>query len=439
LEQHAARQTELATRQRDLDQERRVLADEREQLAAGQDAIPPVPATRGSHVREGRAGAPLWQLIDFHSHVTPRQRAGLEASLEACGLLDAWVAPDGNVCDTAGRPIWDTQWRQRPAVAGENLLSLLSPAAPEGCTVDPALVEALLASIACGPEDDLSAESWSAADGRFRLGALTGAWDKPEAVYIGHTARAQARQRRMQEIALRLRQLDAEASILLQAVEALVADRAKTKEELGGAPTDTSLRQAILAASSAERDVLQARTRLAQADTRCRAAETELYAAREALENDAVDLQLPLDQAGLAPIDSALDRFTDELHTLSQAGREWRSAWSDHLKQQERETEAQVALERREDELNTANERREKTLARYAVLMESIGAKVETLRLQLNEATRGLDRRRPQTGSLDQSSRSPCHSRYSSHHHESCAGGARGDSHTGCRAAATLY
>ncbi|TAM05171.1 MAG: TIGR02680 family protein [Paraburkholderia sp.] len=388
LEQHAARQTELATRQHDLDQERRVLANELEQLAAGQDAIPPVPATRGSNVREGRAGAPLWQLIDFHSHVTPQQRAGLEASLEACGLLDAWVAPDGNVCDTAGRPIWDTQCRQRPTVAGENLLSLLSPAAPEGCTVDSALIEALLASIACGPEDDLAAESWIAADGRFRLGALTGAWDKREAVYIGHTARAQARQRRMHEIALRLQQLDAEVSIVLQAVEALAADRAKTKEELGGAPTDTSLRQAILAAASAERDVLQARTRLDQADTRCRAAETELYAAREALGNDAIDLQLPLDRAGLAPIDSALDQFTDALHILSQAGREWRSAWPDHLKQQEREIEAQVALERREDDLSTANERREKTLSRYAVLMEAIGAKVGTLRLQLEEATR---------------------------------------------------
>ncbi|AOJ09677.1 TIGR02680 family protein [Burkholderia mayonis] len=387
LAQHATRQTELATRRRDLDQERRALVEEQEQLAAGQDATPPVPATRGANVREGRIGAPLWQLIDFHPHVTPQQRAGLEGSLEACGLLDAWVTPNGNVSDAAGRPIWDTHWRRRPAVAGESLLSLLSPATPDGCAVDPALVEALLASVACGPENDLVVESWIAADGRFRLGALTGAWHKPEAIYIGHTARAQARQRRMQEIALRLRQLDAETAILSQAFEALAADRAKAKEELDGAPSDTSLRQAILATTSAEREVLQARARLDQADNQCRVAETELYAAREVLENDAIDLQLPLAQADLAPIANAVDRFTDARHTLAQASREWRSAWPDHLQQREREAEAHVALEQREEELGTANERAEKASARYAVLQESIGAKVETLRQQLNEAT----------------------------------------------------
>lgn len=386
LAQYATRQTELATRRRDMDRERVAMVDEQKQLAAGQDATPPVPATRGVNVRYGRIGAPLWQLIDFRPHVTPQQRAGLEASLEACGLLDAWIAPNGNVSDDAGRPIWDTHWRRRPAVAGESLLSLLSPATPNGCMVDPALVETLLVSVACGPEDDLAAESWIAADGRFRLGTLTGAWHKPEAVYIGHTARTQARQRRLQEIAIRLQQLDAETAILSQAFEALAADRAKAKEELDGAPSDTALRQAILATASAEREVLQARTRLDQADNQCRTAEIALYAAREALENDAIDLQLPVAYADLAPISSAVDRFTDAFHTLAQACREWRSAWPDHLQQREREAEAYVALEQREGDLGTANERAEKAAARYAVLQESIGAKVETLRLQLNEA-----------------------------------------------------
>lgn len=383
---HATRETELTTCRRDLDREHRALAEEQEQLAAGHDATPPIPATRGANVRDGRIGAPLWQLIEFRPHVTPQQRAGLEASLEACGLLDAWVAPDGNVSDDAGRLIWDTHWRQRPAVAGESLLSLLSPATPDGCTVDPALVETLLVSVACGSEDDLAVESWVAPDGRFRLGALTGAWYKPEAVYIGQTARTRARERRMQEIALRLEQLDAENSILSQAFEALASERTKAKEELDDAPSNTSLLQAILTAASAERDVQQARARLDQADNQCRAAETELHIAQEVLENDAIDLQLPFAQADLASIIGAVDRFTEALHALAQAGREWRSAWPDHLQQQEREGEANVALGQREEELGVADERAAKALARYTVLQESIGAKVETLRQQLDEA-----------------------------------------------------
>ncbi|KVT58257.1 TIGR02680 family protein [Burkholderia ubonensis] len=388
LAQHAARQTELDTSRRDLDRERRALTDEQERLAAGQDAAPPVPAARGENVRVGRIGAPLWQLIDFRPHVTSQQRAGLEASLEACGLLDAWVAPDGNVSDAAGKPVWDTYWRQRPAAAGDSLLSLLSPTTPDGCTVDPALVEALLASVACGQEDDLAVESWIAADGRFRLGALTGAWHKPEAVYIGHKARSQARQRRMQEIAVRLRQLDAETASLSLAFERLATGRAKAKEELDGAPSDTSLRQAILAAASAGREVLQARTRLEQADNQCRAAEDELYTAREVLENDAIDLQLPLAQADLAMIAGAVERFTDASHTLAQAGREWRSAWPAHQQQQGREAEVRIALEQRGEELSTANERAENAQERYSVLQEAIGMKVETLRMQLDEAAR---------------------------------------------------
>jgi len=387
LGEHAARETELSAHRRELEQEHHALAEEQEQLAAGQDATPPLPATRGENVRVGRVGAPLWQLIDFRPHVTPQQRAGLEAALEASGLLDAWVAPDGSVSDASETPIWDTHWRRRPAVARESLLGLLSPVIPDGCTVDPATVEALLASVACGREDDLAVESWIATDGRFRLGTLAGAWYKREAAYIGHTARASARQRRMQEIALRLEQLDAENSVLSRAFEALASDRTKANEELHNAPSHTSLRQAILTAASAERDVQQARARLDQADNQCRTAETALFMAQEVLENDAIDLQLPVAQADLASIISAVDRFTEALHALAQASREWRSAWPNHLQQLERDSEASDALRQREEELGTADERAEKASARYTALQESIGAKVETLRQQLNEAT----------------------------------------------------
>ena len=75
------------------------LESERRRLEAGEIARPPAPYTRAEGVRDGRPGAPLWQLTDFTRPVGEGQRAGLEAALEAAGLLDAWVTPDGQLLD----------------------------------------------------------------------------------------------------------------------------------------------------------------------------------------------------------------------------------------------------------------------------------------------------------------------------------------------------
>jgi uncharacterized protein (TIGR02680 family) len=388
---HAGRQSELEARKKGLEQERTILIEERDRLAAGHDAVPLPPATRGESVREeGRAGRPFWQLVDFHPHVPAKDRAGLEASLEASGLLDAWIAPDGALTDASGAPIWDTQWLSRPGVPGDSLMSQLLPVAPENSSVPLLLVEALLAGVACGAVDDQTAESWVSVDGRYRLGALTGAWNKSEAVYIGHTARAQARQRRLQEVIRQLQTLDEEDAAVWEAFQVLAAERADAENERRNAPSDAPLRTAVLTAASAEREVIQARSRLDSADAQCGTAEKEFQAEREMLESDAVDLHLPSALADLPPIALAVDRFTDAHHLLVQAAQAWRGAWLDFSQQQGREAEARSALAQRAEELVTADDRAETARARYAVLHESIGAKVETLRQQLGEAAENV-------------------------------------------------
>ena len=387
---HAGRQSELEARQRDLEEERAALLEERDRLAAGHDRVPPLPATRGEGVREGRAGAPLWQLVDFHPHIEAKDRAGLEASLEASGLLDAWVAPDGALTDASGAQIWDSQWLSRPPVPAESLLSQLFPVALENSPVPLPLIEALLAGVASGAVDDPARESWVAVDGRYRLGALTGAWNKSEAVYIGHAARAVARQRRLQEVIRQFQALEEEDAALGQDFEVLATERAEAESERRGAPSDAPLRSAVLAAVSAEREVMQARSRLESADAQWGRAEEEFQAERAMLESDALDLHLPSTLADLGPIASAVDRFTDAHHMLFQAAQAWRGAWQDFSRQQEREAEARSALAQRAEELATAEDRAETSRARYAVLNESIGAKVETLRQQLGEAAESV-------------------------------------------------
>ena len=59
---------------------------------AGAELSPPLTAPRTSD-RSGRPGSPFYQLVDFSPAVDERQHAGLEASLQASGLLNAWVFP----------------------------------------------------------------------------------------------------------------------------------------------------------------------------------------------------------------------------------------------------------------------------------------------------------------------------------------------------------
>ena len=384
---HAARQSELEARRRGLQQERNALVEERDRLAAGHDAIPLPPVTRGEGVREGRAGAPLWRLVDFRPHVQADQRAGLEASLEACGLLDAWVAPDGTVTNASGSPIWDTQWLLRPGVQVDSLLDQLLPVTLENNSVAPHVVEALLAGVACGAEDNPSAESWVSADGRYRLGALSGSWNKSGAVYIGQTARAQARQRRLQEISRQLQELDVQDAVVSQDFEVLSAEKAQADSEWRGAPSDDPLRKAVATAKSAEHAVMQARSHLDSADAQCVKAETGFQAERENLERDAADLHLPSSRADLSLVERAVYRFADAHPLLVQAAQELRNAWAAFSQQHELEAEARSALAQREADLAMANDREETARARYTVLQESIGAKVETLRQQLAQAS----------------------------------------------------
>ena len=75
------------------------LAEEISRLRAGGHDAPPVPHTRAPAIRDGRPGAPLWRVTDFAPGLADDERAGLEAALEAAGILDAWVTPDGNLVD----------------------------------------------------------------------------------------------------------------------------------------------------------------------------------------------------------------------------------------------------------------------------------------------------------------------------------------------------
>lgn len=384
---HARRESALNAEQATQEHRRAELIAERDRLSAGHDAFPPAPPTRAPGIREAREGAPFWQLVDFQSHIEPAERAGIEAALEACGLLDAWLAPHGTLIAPDGTALLDSHWLRRPAAVTPSLASALCPAVPDGVGIDAGLISALLNSVAYGHNDVMSAESWIAGNGRYRLGALAGAWQKNEAIYIGHTARAQARKRRLAEIARLFDELDALAADIERRTAELRAARKRSQHELDTAPSDVTLREAVLAAASAGQEVARTHQRLAQIETHCRIAEDELQSARDTLMKDATDLHLPSDRSALTLISDALDRFNASHQHLLSAAREWHAAHPEHVAQREREIEARDALVQTESVRAESAERAEKARARFETLRDAVGQRVEILQQQLSTAS----------------------------------------------------
>jgi uncharacterized protein (TIGR02680 family) len=392
----AQRRVVLEGRRRELEGERTALEDERSRLENGVDAGPPAPYTRNPELRTDRVGAPLWQLVDFRSSVSGSERAGIEAALEISGLLDAWLSPDGRLqADADGKPILDVQALARApsrASPDASLWAWLEAAVPTGCPVPASTVTAVLAGIACAADDPGDCEAWVAPDGRFRLGALAGAWAKPEAAYVGFAARAAARVRRLAAIAERLMQLADELARLKAAEEQLVRDIEQAAEEWRLAPADDALRQAHLAATACVRDFQIAREQLAAADVRFEEAEHALRGARERLVTDAADLNLPTWADALPAVEAALDDYLEAQAHLCHAASDVRQALPELERQRRIEQETRDDLQHSQERSAGALIEAEQADARLAVLRETIGAKVEDLRRQLSEAKADVDR-----------------------------------------------
>jgi len=178
----------------------RAVAEERTALGARIAAVeaerddgpapPPLPRT----ARDGRGGAPLWQLVDFRDDLTEADRAGLEAALEASGLLDAWVLPDGGLLDAE---LLDRALGGGAAAPGPTLADVLVPV---GEAVAPEQVGGVLARVALRDRPARDGHAAVSRGGAFSLGPLHGRAAKPEAEHIGAAARAARRARLLAEL-----------------------------------------------------------------------------------------------------------------------------------------------------------------------------------------------------------------------------------------------
>ncbi|MGE8100264.1 TIGR02680 family protein [Pseudomonas fluorescens] len=381
----AAHRIELENWRRELEGRLFALETERGRLIAGEETSPPMPHTRASDSRGERSGSPLWQLLDFREHVDAAQCAGLEAALEACGLLDAWVSPNGCLQTLDGTTLQDTQAVPRTQ-GDDSLANWLRAAVPDDSPIPAAIVEQILNSIVCVAHDPTGSENWVAPDGRFRLGALAGFWSKPTAVYIGFTARTAARERRLTEIAQQLQKLVGEFDSLRIAFTEDDQAHQQAEQEWHEAPSDDALRCAHLAADASAREFVATQQRLTVAATHYHKAKETLQVADQQLILDAIDLRLPKEADALLMIERALAHFNDEQQQLVQTAHTLRLIIPEWQRQQSRQVELYSDLQQLEEKLTRSRAEAEEVQAHLSVLRDTVGTKVEELQQQLDHA-----------------------------------------------------
>lgn len=354
----AAERALLGDRLEALGREADDVAEERRRIAEWPVPAPDRLPTRLAD-RDGRPGAPLFACCDFAEHVADEERAGLEAALEAAGMLDAWVGP----VDEG----FDAWLHASPPVGGPSIADVLVPTPPPGSGLGDDDVVAVLRGIALA---DVGIAV--ATDGRFVLGPLTGRFGKATPEFVGAGAREQRRQRLLAELDERRVRLQAE----IDGVDGELARLAAEEQRMAAASTGLPSAAAVSAAREA---LLRAVARCEQAEaTAARtSAEAEVAAAsaREAdarLQAEAVDRRLPSTEDGLVQVEHAVHAFEQQATALV--------GWMAELGRRRAVAgEADATLQHERSEREGRRQEHQDAARRHA----GLAARVETLRAQL--------------------------------------------------------
>lgn len=374
--QETTTEAALATARR----ERNEVVDALDRLRTEQDVPPAVPMTRTTD-RTAMVGAPLWRLVDFADATPSRTAAAVEAALEGSGLLDAWVGPRGEV---AGHDVFADPEALPPA-SGRSLGDVLVAERDGG--VEPAVVERLLRSIAFGDELPADASAAIGADGSWRLGSLSGSWEKEHASYVGTLARQRARQRRIDELTASVAEYDAIVATLGEELTALRTRREVTARERAARPGHAAV-------TAATETVMRRESRRALAEQFVRdrvedvtARDREVARAVHELTRIAAEHGVPTERAALAKLAVATGSFQDQAEGWLQAHYElvrFRQAAASATEQARRS--AEIASERDEEAARAAgeHERLAATLeavdSTFGVDYREVLAEIESLR-----------------------------------------------------------
>jgi uncharacterized protein (TIGR02680 family) len=383
--QIARRRAAIEQRRAEATEQMGRLRVEQARLAEGQHLPPPPPHTRDGAARAGRAGAPLWLLCDFRPGLDDAARARLEAALEASGLLDAWVTPDGALLPAG---IHDTV-----VVAGTSpepeahLGAWLVPAVdrddPRTAGMSDRVVAAVLRHVGARAG---AGHVWVDLDGRWQVGPLHGAWDKPAAAHIGQSAREGARRRRLTELAADVRAVEDELARIDADAEAVARREDVARREAAAAPADEPVRSALAGTVTAARAVAVLRVRVIEVEARVAERRRALDTAIRARDDAAADLGIAAWVADLRALELAIGEYRQSLAGLWPTIRSHGAARTQAVRTAEDAAEAAAAEARQAALLLEARTRAQAAAAERDTLQRSVGAAVEEILQRLADA-----------------------------------------------------
>lgn len=369
LDALAAAEARAEDHARSLSTERDTVVEERRRVADDPIPSPDRLATRPAD-RTGRSGAPLYACCDFAEHVPNADRAGLEAAIEAAGLLDAWVGEHTDDMDAWVGP--------ESVAATPSLADVLVPTPPPGSGLTTGVVGSVLASISL-------AEAGIAvlADGRFRLGPLSGRFAKPAAEFIGVTAREQRRQRLLTELDHRLDDLARQLETVEQEREEIATEQRRLNQVVASLPSASAVlvrRDALLHAVATARATAEAARRDEAVARDARHAAQESH---DALRSLAAARRLPATAEDLSHVERLIHGFEHQANALVTAAAALAVRQKARIAAADRAHRADDALRLRRGEHDDLHRRATGLRARVEQLRAQLGADAEAPLLQL--------------------------------------------------------
>lgn len=378
-------------RRRILKEERDACQAEMDQLEGGNPIPPPLSHTRDQEARPARPGAPLWALCDFSDDVSPEECTGIEAALEASGLLDAWVTPEGALLKAGEQDAVLVTGRSPEAPVDRHLGLVLRPARIQEqdstCIVSTDIVDAVLRHIGLG---DGAGQLWVGIDGHWQAGPMHGFWSKPSPQYIGEEAReANRRERlallsiRMEEICKALHQLELETTALIVSEETI-------RQEAQSVPDDAAVRRAVAELGASAAAAEEARKRLADV-------ERQVITRREALnrlvserERDARDLHIFEWIDNLQGLEDAITDYQLKLQSIWPEIQRLVDAHRQATAASGRAEDAAAERTYRETSLHEVEKKAEAVKAHFRTLEASVGVEAQEIQSRLEEARAGV-------------------------------------------------
>jgi len=355
-------------------------------LVDGRQPEPPAPPHRAAGTRDQRPGAPFWKLCAFHESIPAPDRAGYEAALQASGILDAWLLPDGALRDAVTGDIFISAPADAPEDQGLNRVLRL-----ESDTVEAGMVRRVLSRIGAQAGEG---ETWVAPDGHWRNGPLQGDWSKAEAEFLGFEARERARLLRIQQLEARRDELQRVLDQLRGELDKLERRLATLKAEKENAPDLNGIRAAATTLEIKEQAVARLAPLVLELERLAQEAREAWEASRQTRDRDAEDL-------GLYPWreEEPLDALRDLMQAVRDlAGEYWtrERASSDAAQalDQARNRVAQAAERLAEQQARQAevDRRFAEASSEYAVLRESIGKTADEVLARWEETKRSISR-----------------------------------------------